>query len=48
MHGTGVVFINKDIDVSTILARKYVLAYQTGVFVWFTHAGNFIWHGGAR
>jgi hypothetical protein len=27
-------------------ARKTFLAYQTGVSVSFTHAGNFIWHGG--
>jgi hypothetical protein len=26
----------------------YILAYQTGVSVSFTHAGNFIWHGGAK
>jgi hypothetical protein len=28
--------------------RKSFLAKQTGVSVSFTHAGNFIWHGGCQ
>jgi hypothetical protein len=28
------------------ILRIIILAYQTGFSVSFTHAGNFIWHGG--